>query len=668
MNSFRNWILVVLAVLGCAIQAQGPDDQFVRIYNLLLQADQLNDSGQSGQAYERYLEVQKGLRRIQLANPAWQPKVIKFRLGYVADKIAPLAAKYKAGAVAAPPPALVEATAKAASNNEVAQLEGRVRDLAEEVDRLRAEKKVLEAKLREALTPQPAPTGQTQLIQAEDRIRSLNKELDVLKVSLEEEKRKLAVDASDQEAGRKALDEANRKLAAQADALVALNREKEQLTQQLRRGEKPSSSGTSALEKENKTLRRELADKRSSTSKKPTPSEAEASLRRELGSIEARLREQMSQNAVLIAEKRTLQSRVNQLGIDLEESKKTANQKGKTPPEPLKETSVRQPGNAESEGLRRDKSRLEQQVASLSSELAEARKPRPAESRESQRNRVQKLEAERVELREKLARANKEAANQPQSPSRRELEKLRSQLAAAQARVDVYELKKTPFSPEELALFQKPQPTPVIAKRAGRGGKRSIKELPSTAGQLVADAQSAFSARRFDEAESKYQEVLRFDLENVYTLANLALVQMEQGRLDIADGNLTKALEIEPEDAYSLSLLGILRFRQDKLDDALDLLSRSVHIDSKNAETHNYMGVVLSQKGMRGPAEASMRKAIQINPGYSEAHHNLAVIYASQTPPFVELARWHYEKAMAAGHPRNPSLEKYFDKKSAGAD
>ena len=34
------------------------------------------------------------------------------------------------------------------------------------------------------------------------------------------------------------------------------------------------------------------------------------------------------------------------------------------------------------------------------------------------------------------------------------------------------------------------------------------------------------------------------------------------------------------------------------------------------------------------------------------------------TPPLVELARWHYQKALAAKHPRNPDLEKMLDEKS----
>jgi len=41
------------------------------------------------------------------------------------------------------------------------------------------------------------------------------------------------------------------------------------------------------------------------------------------------------------------------------------------------------------------------------------------------------------------------------------------------------------------------------------------------------------------------------------------------------------------------------------------------------------------------------------------------VVYLNQTPPMPMLARWHYEKAVAAGQPRNPDLEKLLAEKGA---
>jgi len=44
------------------------------------------------------------------------------------------------------------------------------------------------------------------------------------------------------------------------------------------------------------------------------------------------------------------------------------------------------------------------------------------------------------------------------------------------------------------------------------------------------------------------------------------------------------------------------------------------------------------------------------------------VIYISQVPPLVELARWHYQKALDAGQPHNPNLEQMLDAKGAPAN
>ena len=69
---------------------------------------------------------------------------------------------------------------------------------------------------------------------------------------------------------------------------------------------------------------------------------------------------------------------------------------------------------------------------------------------------------------------------------------------------------------------------------------------------------------------------------------------------------------------------------------------------------------------MREPAEAALRKAVQIDPGCAIAHANLAFVYITQQPPLLELARWHYEKALAAGQPHNPELEKILEPAKAG--
>ena len=145
------------------------------------------------------------------------------------------------------------------------------------------------------------------------------------------------------------------------------------------------------------------------------------------------------------------------------------------------------------------------------------------------------------------------------------------------------------------------------------------------------------------------------------TLGNLALAQMEQGNYEGAEASLTRALKNDDEDAFSLSLIGTLRYRQKKYDEARDYLAKAVKLNPEDSRAQHFLGSALNNLGQRKAAETALRKAVQIKPGYSEAHHNLAVVYATQNPPFIALAKFHYDKAVAGGHKKNADLEKILN-------
>jgi Flp pilus assembly protein TadD len=228
----------------------------------------------------------------------------------------------------------------------------------------------------------------------------------------------------------------------------------------------------------------------------------------------------------------------------------------------------------------------------------------------------------------------------------------------------VDEAQVIPYTPEELALFK--QPSPQLANP--EAATKSVRELPIDTAALAAEAQNYFSERQFDKAEADYLQILQRDKNNALALANLSAIELELNKLDDAEKYIRAALAQNPNDAYDLSILGHLQFLQGKYDDALDTLGRAAKIDSQNAEIQNYLGVTLAQKGLRAQAETALRKAVQIDPNYGPAHNNLAVIYLNQQPPLVELARWHYEKALAVGQPHNPDLEKALNDKGAPVD
>ena len=297
-----------------------------------------------------------------------------------------------------------------------------------------------------------------------------------------------------------------------------------------------------------------------------------------------------------------------------------------------------------------EKGALESKVKLLSAELEKLRAA-------NFEGRIRDLTEQRDALTKQLADASRK---NPRKGAEAQLAALNKEMEALRARLAVSEAKAVPYSTEELALFRQPTPQPNP-----QPVKRSIRELPGGTAELVVSAQRHFANHEFDQAEADYQKILERDQNNGLVLANLATIELQQDKLADAEKHLTAALAQSPDDAYNLSTLGYLKFRQEKYDEALDVLSRAAKIDPNNPEIQNYLGVTLSHKGQRVQAETALRKAIQLNPLYAPAHNNLAVVYLNQTPALPMLARWHYQKAIAAGQPRNPDLEKLLADKGA---
>jgi Flp pilus assembly protein TadD len=691
----KRFVALVLAAwfFGQAgARAEGPDDQYVTIYNVIEQGDSLKSAGSAGEALAKYAEAQSALLRLQRLYPDWNPRIVSFRLNYLASQAAALGGQLpKASALvvtnrpAASPAAVVQSVPAApapkpappaqAEKPDSSELEQQINMLKSQVLGLQADKSVLEAKLKEALAAQPAALDPRELARAQQQITALEKENELLKVTVSQEKSKAAspADSKALAEAQQALAEANRKLADQIQKANALAQDKQflasklsllsqsqdnaaalettkkaladanrQLAQQKQLGtqlasEKEAldarvkslsaeSDAVTALRAENALLKKQAAEAKAV----PTTPAKTSGASRELAQAQAQLAALESDRDILRLEKTALANRVT----ELEQGGATVAIAAAPNRVVVTNTVV-----------------MTKTVVVTNTVMAE-----PPKAEDSAR--VKALQRERDEVQKKLEAATKELESRHTQASAARVTDLENELVTLHARLDVFETRQVPYTAEELALFSKPEPK--LADTNSPPAQASSTPPPAALA-LVAKAQRYFANHQFDQAEAAYTQVLQQGQTNVFTLANLATVQLEDNRLDAAETNLVQALALAPNDAYSLSILGYLRYRQQRYNEALDALSRAAKLDPQNAQVQNYLGIVLAEKGLRGPAETAFRKAIQLDPTYADAHNNLAVIYISQQPPAVELARWHYQRALAAGRPHDPYLEKKLE-------
>jgi tetratricopeptide (TPR) repeat protein len=592
-------------------QAAGPDDSFIQAYTLIAQGDKLANLGQKNSAIQKYRQARNDLAALQSGYPSWNAGVVSFRIKYVDQKLKSLGDEASETAAPSAKPTVLD---PAAARREIAVLKRKVEQLDNEII-------LKDAKLKEALSAVPSPEETKQLATLEANLSGLRQENANLKSAIDK--------ATDQ------LKNANTDLAkARADAekaqtdLAKAQAETEKTNEALAQAvEEAKTANAKANDRQAKRLEKQLADKQENLEQ--TEKEL-ASLTTALKALESELKSFKKGNREqdLEAEVGSLEKQLAKSNSKLEEASSSLASAENSNDSLGDQLKALQKGTHEKE-FRNYISSLEKRLAK-----AERKNTNPASKRKGLSGIFSWRKSGRAET--------------------AQVAELQNRIDTLRSRLEILEAEKIPYTDEEKKLFAEPgtgdQPANTLQAK--------VATLPEGGADDFKAGQAALVEAKYGEAEQKFLHVLKLDEENPLTLGNLALAQMEQGNYEGAEASLTRALKNDDEDAFSLSLIGTLRYRQKKFDEARDYLAKAVKLNPEDANAQHFLGSALNNLGQRKAAETALRKALQIKPGHAEAHHNLAVVYATQKPPFIALAKFHYDKAVAGGHEKNADLEK----------
>ncbi len=78
-------------LVNTGFSQESPQDQYLKIYLLIQEADKLETAGQKASARERYQVSNQRLQDLQREFPNWEPTIVKFRIKYTDDKVTKLA-------------------------------------------------------------------------------------------------------------------------------------------------------------------------------------------------------------------------------------------------------------------------------------------------------------------------------------------------------------------------------------------------------------------------------------------------------------------------------------------------------------------------------------------------------------------------------------------------
>lgn len=719
------WCLLLgLSLLGPGrLAGAGPDDDFIRIYALIQQGDTFFQNNRVGEARTRYSEALRLLEEFEKNYPGWNDALIRFRKQYLQERIG-------APPATPAPGAAVPATPAAPETPQLAALREELKLLAAERDLLQARLREALAAQPAAADPRELARARERIGTLQREMEQLRAEIVARDARLAEAANARQLQDQLAEA-RQALADARQTLTRQNETVTNLTRQLETLQRQLeetraRAATPPAEAAAAARTREElETARRQTAALQARVT------ELEKQLAARLPQVApevTRLREELEltrrQNLEWRQRVADLEARLATVSQQLEAAR--AEKEKAAPARPPAELDSRQPAPPappadttrqlnelrerleklqqalaterwRAEHFKTEKELLEKRVAELTAAAPAApaatpatlsaaasanvqtnrtREPAPGSKQEkvlakrqleAEKARIRQLERDRDELTKRLRVLSRQLEDLRRQTANTGTSPASDQLAILRARLEAYESRAVPYTPEELALMQQTAGVTGATTNTAeiKDSRRALRQIPAGAATLVSEGQRAFQLRRYDEAERKFAQALQLDERNVDMLTYLAAAQLEQERFPEAEATLQRALAVDPNNADGVSLLGLLRFRQGRFEEAFDLLSRAAQLNPDNPYTQNYLGVTLSQRGQRAAAETALRRAVALDPNYGEAHANLAVVYTLARPPALELARYHYQKARALGQPANPDLERRLEPAAA---
>ncbi len=188
-----------------------------------------------------------------------------------------------------------------------------------------------------------------------------------------------------------------------------------------------------------------------------------------------------------------------------------------------------------------------------------------------------------------------------------------------------------PKNPETKKRTGKPSP---VTKRgpAARATAATNAGAEERVEDLLDKGNQFRDARRFPEAESSYQGVLKTKPRDGRAAYGLGNIYSDQQRWEEAEAAYRNAAQWSPNDVDSLVALSVVLVQPrtgegnaKRFADAESFARRAVQLQPKNAVAWDRLGVALQSRGLfNNETEHAYRKAVELDPDFAVAYAHLA--------------------------------------------
>lgn len=189
------------------------------------------------------------------------------------------------------------------------------------------------------------------------------------------------------------------------------------------------------------------------------------------------------------------------------------------------------------------------------------------------------------------------------------------------------------FRPKNPETKRNPGKTPKPVTKTTRNPKRNTAaELEAKVEDLLGKGNDARDAKKYDEAQAAYEEVLKLSAKDERAAYGLGNVYTDQRRWEDAEKNYRDAATWGPKNVDALVALSVVLVQPlagannaKRFADAEGFARRAVQLDPKNAVAWDRLGVALQSRGVfTNDTEQAYRRAVELDPNFAAAYAHLA--------------------------------------------
>jgi tetratricopeptide (TPR) repeat protein len=176
--------------------------------------------------------------------------------------------------------------------------------------------------------------------------------------------------------------------------------------------------------------------------------------------------------------------------------------------------------------------------------------------------------------------------------------------------------------------------------------------------EISQQAASLFQARKYQDAATKYQEILSWDEGNDQAWNHLAIVYYQQEKYQDAFNSAINAINLDSSIALYHYNIGLILEKIQQIPQAIQAYQNAIALDPQICDAYNKLGTIFFLSGQLEEAERLYQQSIEVNSNYFPGYINLGNIFLIKGQ--IEKAEHHYQEARRI-QPSRPEITRSLD-------